>query len=358
MEGKTLGNYRLGNRIGEGGMGSVYLARDLRLERDVALKIIAPELARSDSLMARFRVEAIAQARLNHSNIVTIHSFDCQDDIYYIVMEFVSGKTLKTVIQEVGLLPVPRAMRIFSRILEGLAYAHSKGVCHRDIKPANILITRDDNVKIGDFGIAKVEGIDGLTRVGSMLGTPHYCAPEQILGQRIGPAADIYSLGITLFEMITGKVPFNSASGSNYEIQQAHLQKMPQKPSTLVPSIDPALDDLIMKSLAKSPQARFQSVEEFKGIVDRFLSGNLRPSSSPPSRVRTISTKKFKLPPFKFPVPAFSSFKLKTGEIKRWLKLPSVPVNASAPTHFDKRKLLIILIPLLILLLIVVAISF
>jgi len=212
-------------KIGEGGMGSVYLARDLSLEREVAIKIISPELARNPELMARFRVEAIAQARLNHTNIVTIHSFEHRKQIYYIVMEYVEGKTLKVLIRECGKIPVRQSLEIVSRILAGLSYAHSMGVLHRDIKPANIFITGGDEVKIGDFGIAKVKGIDGLTRVGSTLGTPLYSSPEQIRGKKMGPATDIYSLGVTLYEMLTGTPPFNSSTGLNFEIQQGHLEK-------------------------------------------------------------------------------------------------------------------------------------
>jgi serine/threonine-protein kinase len=167
MIGKILGNYRILKKIGEGGMGSVYLARDLSLEREVAVKIIAPELARNPGLMARFRVEAIAQAKLNHTNIVTIHSFDQEKDIYYIVMEYMEGKTLKAAIKEKENLPVVQALKIFSQLLGGIAYAHAQGVVHRDIKPSNIFLTGLQVAKIGDFGIAKVEGIEGLTKLGT-----------------------------------------------------------------------------------------------------------------------------------------------------------------------------------------------
>ncbi|NIM12800.1 MAG: protein kinase [Candidatus Aminicenantes bacterium] len=357
MEGKTLGNYRIIKRVGEGGMGSVYLARDLSLQREVALKVIAPELARSPQLMARFRVEAIAQARLNHTYIVTIHSFDHQDDIYYIVMEYVKGKTLKGIIKETGKIPVHQSLSIVSCILEGLDYAHSKGVLHRDIKPANVFITADNTVKIGDFGIAKVEGIDGLTRAGSTLGTPLYSSPEQIRGEKMGSATDIYSLGVTLYEMVTGTLPFGSPTGSNFEIQKGHLEKIPPKPSSINSVVSPAVDALIMKSLAKMPEERFHLAAEFKKAVDNILAESV-------SSKERVKLPKLTLPKIKFPAVKVSSikdkFKSSGNRFQQMLKPFKDVLKSASPTrtraggNFDKRTLLIILIPLLILLLIVV----
>jgi serine/threonine protein kinase len=355
MEGKTLGNYRIIKRVGKGGMGSVYLARDLSLQREVALKVIAPELARRPGLMARFRVEAIAQARLNHTYIVTIHSFDHQDEIYYIVMEYVQGRTLKGIIKENGKIPVHQALSIVSCILEGLDYAHGKGVLHRDIKPANVFITGDNTVKIGDFGIAKVEGIDGLTRAGSTLGTLLYSSPEQIRGEKMGPATDIYSLGVTLYEMVTGKLPFGSSTGSNFEIQKGHLEKIPPKPSGINSSVSPAVDALIMRSLAKMPEERFHLAAEFKKAVDNILSERV-------GSKKKVKLPRLTLPKIKFPAVKVSSIKdkFKSSGNRFQQKLKPVkdvlkPVQRTrSGGDFDKRKLLIILIPLLILLLIVV----
>ena len=377
MEGKAIGNYRILKKIGEGGMGSVYLAHDITLEREVAIKIISPELARIPHLMARFRVEAIAQARLNHNNIVTIHAFEHQEETYYIVMEYVSGKTLKTMIKEKGKIPVQHALKITARILEGLFYAHTQGVLHRDIKPANIFITGNDNIKIGDFGIAKVKGIDGLTRVGSTLGTPHYSSPEQIRGKKMDAATDIYSLGITLYEMVTGTLPFTSPSGSNYEIQLGHLEKSPPSPSSLDGKIPASVDTLIMKSLAKSPLHRYTGAGEFKHAIDRLLddSGDKKKASG---RIKTgkanalpgFKISKIKLPkikPIGIDSSVFKKISMKIPGIKG--KLQSFPasikkslsplrIRGSYPSDsrdFDKRKLLIILIPLLILLFMIIA---
>jgi len=362
MEGKILGNYQILKKIGEGGMGAVYLARDVGLEREVAVKIISPELARNPGLMARFRVEAIAQARLNHFNIVTIHSFEQQKDIYYIVMEYVTGKTLKEMIKEREKIPVNQALEIFSGLLGGIAYAHRKGVLHRDIKPANIFITPDETVKIGDFGIAKVSGIDGLTRVGSTVGTPLYSSPEQIRGEKMGPGTDIYSLGVTLYEMLTGVQPFKTGSGADFEVQQAHLEKTPVKPSSLNSAVFSKLDAIVMKSLAKSPFERFPSAEAFKKTVDALV------KKMAPAAKRKEGMKKVKLPTVDFSrLKTLKTFYLKTTLINKIQGIKNarksaanrlkMPASVDALKKSQKRKLLIILIPLLILLLLVIAYS-
>jgi serine/threonine-protein kinase len=267
MIGNVIGNYRILKKLGEGGMGTVYLARDMSLEREVALKIISPELARNPRLMARFRVEAIAQAKLNHHNITSIHSFDQEKNNYYIVMEHVNGKTLKAIIKEKGQIPLAEALNIFSQILTGIAYAHSQGVIHRDIKPSNIFLDEHHTVKIGDFGIAKVKGIEGLTKMGASMGSPLYSSPEQLMGKKINAGTDVYSLGITLYEMLTGKLPFKPSDDSDYKIIKEAIEAEPLKPSKLDSSIPAAVDEMILKSLAKSPADRFGSVEEFKQAV-------------------------------------------------------------------------------------------
>jgi serine/threonine-protein kinase len=287
MIGEVLGNYRILKKLGEGGMGTVYLARDLSLEREVALKVISPELARNPRLMARFRVEAIAQAKLNHSNITVIHSFDQEKDSYYIVMEFVDGKTLKNVIKEENPIPVDRVLKIFSRVLEGIAYAHSRGVVHRDIKPSNIFLTKDQRIKIGDFGIAKVKGIEGLTKMGASLGSPLYSSPEQLLGKKTDGRTDVYSLGITLYEMLTGQLPFKPSDDSEYKIIKEVMEFKPQKPSELDKRIPAAIDTIVKKSLEKSPGDRFQSVKEFQQEIKKFMS----PVTPVPGKKESIKKK-------------------------------------------------------------------
>ncbi|MGE5343519.1 MAG: protein kinase domain-containing protein [Candidatus Omnitrophota bacterium] len=287
MIGTIIGNYRILKKIGEGGMGAVFLARDTFLERDVAMKVIAPHLARNPGLMARFRIEAIAQAKLNHANIVTIHSFNQEQDTYYIVMEFVEGKNLKDFILENGPLPLSQALKIFSQILEGMAYAHSRGIIHRDIKTSNIFITPNQVAKIGDFGIAKVEGIDGLTKVGTTLGSPVFSSPEQLMGKKTDARTDIYSLGVVFFEMLTGTLPVKITGNGDYQIIQQILESTPPRPSSLNPSIPPTLDTIILKSIAREPDKRFQSTEAFiEAIKDALPTLTLTPLPSSPRKAR------------------------------------------------------------------------
>ncbi len=333
MEEKKLGHYQLLRRLGEGGMGTVYLARDTLLERDVAVKVISPEFIGDPELMARFRVEAIAQARLNHPNIVTIHSFSQTDGTYIIVMEYVPGKTLKQLIKEKGKLSQTYALMITMSILDALSFAHSKGVLHRDIKPANILITPDNKVKLGDFGIAKIEGLDGLTRIGTMLGTPHYSSPEQIRGKKPGPGTDIYALSVTLYELLTGALPFNDSAASNLEIQKAHLEKTPPPPSSLCPGISIQLEAAIMKGLAKKPEDRFRSAQEYSNALSALLKKGGGFSSPPKTS------------------DLFAPIRRLASQIGNRVKTPSVFTPQKTPAR-DKRWLIFLLIPLLLLLLI------
>jgi serine/threonine protein kinase len=292
-------------------------------------------------------VEAIAQARLNHPNIVTIHSFEQQKDSYHIVMEYVEGKTLKGIIKETGKLPVKQALKIFSGLLEGMAYAHKKGVLHRDIKPANIYITSTGTVKIGDFGIAKVSGIDGLTRVGVTVGTLLYSSPEQIRGEKMGPTTDIYSLGVTLYEMLTGVQPFKAGSGSDFEVQKAHLEIIPQKPSTLNSEVPPALDAVVMKSLAKDPRQRFPGIAAFQKAIDS------------PSAEKTPARDSQD-----FKKPLVNNLINGLINIKKTVNRAAEAVRVSTGTghvrhHEKKRKLLVVaLISLVILLFVLIAFSF
>lgn len=283
MIGATLSNYSIVRLLGEGGMGAVYLAKDLTLQRDVAVKIISPELARNPELMNRFRVEAIAQARLNHPNIVSIYAFSQERDVYFIVMEYIEGKTLKALIKEGGRLKPDMALGAVSQILDALRYAHSLGVVHRDIKPANIFVTHDGRAKIGDFGIAKVQGLEGLTRVGATVGTPLYSSPEQILGRAVDGRADLYSLGVSLYEMVTGRPPFQSAVGSDYEIQRAHLEQSPPPICTIDSTLPSSLGRLILQAMAKAPEKRFPDAEAFRKSVEE-VSRSLSHSSQAPKR--------------------------------------------------------------------------
>jgi len=260
--GEKLGDFLIKAEIGQGGMGTIFFAEDTMLGREVALKVIHPSLAGNQQLMERFKIEAMTQARLNHPNIVTIFSFSRIDGQYVIAMEYVAGRSLKELLQEKRQLHPVEAVGIIGQIAEGLRYAHAHNVIHRDIKPANILVTPDGKVKISDFGIAKILGAQGLTKTGMMIGTPWYTSPEQIVGKGIDCRTDLYSLGITFYEVLTGRVPFDSETNSEFQIQKAHLETPPPRPSLFNPEIGIQLEKFILTALQKKPEKRFQNAED------------------------------------------------------------------------------------------------
>lgn len=271
--GEKLGHFLIQAEIGRGGMGTIYYALDTMLNREVALKAIHPQLADNQQLMDRFKIEAMTQARMNHPNIVTIFSFNKIDEQYIIAMEYVEGKSLKELLQTKKMLKPGEAIDIITQVAEGLAYAHDHNVIHRDIKPANILLSKDNKVKISDFGIAKVFGSQGLTKTGMMMGTPWYTPPEQIMGKHIDFRADLYSLGVTFYELLTSRVPFDSETNSEFQIQKAHLETPPPRPSIYNPQIGAKLEKIILQALQKKVEKRFQSAMELIVELKKVQSG-------------------------------------------------------------------------------------
>ena len=261
MIGSRLNQYRLDEVVGEGGMGVVYRAHDLNLERTVAVKILGATLREDPEFIARFRQEARIQAGLNHPNIATLFDFFVWNDTPVAVMEFIKGETLRTMVDRGGSIPAHLALPIFVQALRGVAAGHKRGIIHRDLKPSNLMITDEGVVKITDFGIAKVRSNTSLTRVSTRVGSASYMAPEQILGRPVDEKTDIYVMGGTLYELLTGRPPFQGLS--QFEIDSAHVREPPVVPTKYCANIPPGAVDAVMRALAKEPAQRFATAEEF-----------------------------------------------------------------------------------------------
>jgi len=269
MIGKTISQYKILQILGSGGMGSVYLVEDMVLGRKAALKIVNPILTTNNQFTERFIKEARLQASLLHPNIVTLYNFFQEQEKYCIVMEYVKGETLKDLIKRTGLIPEKRAIKIFKQLLDALGYAHSRGIIHRDIKPSNILIDLNDNVQVMDFGIAKIIGDKGLTKTGANLGTVYYMSPEQVIAKdALDNRTDIYSLGITLFEMLTAKIPVDVDTKSDFEVMRQIVEKDFVDPREFYPHINQNTVNLLCKCLEKDRDKRFESCSEITSFLD------------------------------------------------------------------------------------------
>ncbi|MCA1854087.1 MAG: serine/threonine protein kinase, partial [Beggiatoa sp.] len=254
--------YQIVEKIGEGGMGEVFRGVDINLDRDVAIKVMRTELARRPEILQRFRREAVVLAKLNHSNIATLYNFVHDGNSYYMVMEFAPGQTLDVLIADcVGGLPWRYALELFMDALRAIDHAHKQGIIHRDIKPANMMVSERDTLKVLDFGIARVLGESGLTKAGIVVGTTKYMSPEQILGRSIDTRSDIYALGIVLYKMLTGHVPFEGLG--EFELMKAQVEERPVPVRQIIPDLPEAVDLAIMRSLEKAPEDRFQRASEF-----------------------------------------------------------------------------------------------
>ncbi len=265
--GSMVGNYHLRELVGEGGMGLVYKATDTVLDRTVALKILPPYLTQNPDLLHRIRTEAHAQARLQHPNIVTLFSVLEVPAGFVLVMEYVEGMTLRQHIQTHGPLEPAEAVRVFDQAMQGVAYAHEMGIVHRDLKPDNIFLTRKGEVKIMDFGVAKIVDSREPTRSRSMVGTLLYISPEQINGRDADFRSDIYTLGIGLFEAVTGRLPFERRS--DYALMHAHILERPPRPRGIRGNLPKALEGVILKAIEKEPGRRFQDIAAFRTALLR-----------------------------------------------------------------------------------------
>ncbi|WP_053226612.1 Stk1 family PASTA domain-containing Ser/Thr kinase [Solirubrobacter soli] len=260
------GRYRAQKRLGAGGMAEVWCAEDEVLGRRVAVKLMGGRFAEDPSFRERFRREAKAAAGMQHPNIVGIYDYSEWDGTPYIAMELVDGKTLKELVTERGPLPPDIAVGLTEQVLRGLGYAHKRGIVHRDVKPQNVIIDRDGQAKVADFGIARAGDTSEMTQTGTIVGTMQYLSPEQAEGHPVDRRADLYSVGIVLYELLTGRVPFDGEAPISIAIKQ--INELPVPPAQLRPGLSPALEAVVLRALEKDPMRRFQSAEEFIAALE------------------------------------------------------------------------------------------
>src|ERR1700694_4453356 len=266
--------YELSRLIARGGMAEVFLARDLLLDRPVALKALFPELSVDNSFVERFRREAQAPANLSHPNIVSVYDWGQADHTYFIVMELVDGQPLSAILRSEGPLLADRAAAIGADVALALSFAHSHGVIHRDVKPGNVLITPDGVVKVTDFGIARAANTtESLTQTGAVMGTATYFSPEQAQGLRVDPRSDVYSLGVVLYEAVTGRPPFSGESP--VAVAYKHFRENPAPPRQINPNIPAPFEAVLLQAMAKNPDDRYQSAQELRADLLRYQRGRM-----------------------------------------------------------------------------------
>ena len=268
MIGQVIHNYRIEKLLGEGGMGVVYKGLDMTLQRPVAIKLLHSHLTRDSVFFDRFKNEAILLAHLSHPNVTTLYNFFSEGDQNYMVMEYVEGMTLEDYIEKHGSQPVEFVLKTMSAAADGLAHAHERGVLHRDIKPSNIMISKNGTVKIMDFGIAKMKGSTSMTRVGSVIGTLEYIAPELLSGKVPSPQSDLYAMGVVIYELLSGKLPFEGPTEAS--LINSIINQKPKSIKSLNPEVPKSLENILENLLHKNPEKRLASADELKLKLDQI----------------------------------------------------------------------------------------
>lgn len=281
-EGALLNNrYQLLEKLGSGGMADVFRARDLMLARDVAIKVLRKDYSTNPDFQERFKQEARAAANLSHPNIVTVHDFGLTDDLLFIVMEHVPGKDMKSLLRQRGRFSIEDAIRLMVQACAGIGYAHRAGLVHCDVKPHNMIVTPDKRLKVTDFGIARaLATIMPGERSDMVWGSPQYFSPEQAAGEAPSPASDVYSLGVVLYEMLSGTPPFTASTPE--EMARLHVNAKPIPISEYVPDIPTALEEIIMKVLSKEPSARYRTADQLGRVLQIFGTKRDEVEETPP----------------------------------------------------------------------------
>src|SRR5664280_623927 len=353
------GRYRLEGRLGYGGMSTVHLALDRRLERQVAVKLLAEHLADDPAFVSRFQREAQAAARLVHPNIVQVFDSgrDERTDQYFIVMEYIEGSSCAEILRDDGWVEVDEALAIIEQACEGLHYAHRHGVVHRDVKPGNLLRAREGEVKLADFGIAKATEQSSITQVGSVLGTAAYLAPEQARGEEAGPKADLYALGVVTYQLISGRLPYEATSLTELALKQQ--QEEPPTLDTIVAAVRPELADAIAIALALDPRERYSTAREMRKALSDGAKGiapgerQAPPRGTPATQATSVLASARRA---SAPADAVATRRHRPGPPRAKAQLVQPPKAAKASRRRGNNRLVITVLALLALALAIVAV--
>jgi serine/threonine protein kinase len=356
MIGQIVGNYKILQALGEGGVGMVYKGVDTMLDREVAIKVLRPELASQTSVVERFRSEAVTLAKLSHPNIATLFSLFRHGSDLIMVMEFVRGESLETIVQRRGRLSAEETIPFFCQALDGINHAHEVGIIHRDIKPSNMILTENGTLKVLDFGIARLLGSSRMTRVGNIIGTLEYMSPEQVRGEETDARSDIYALGMMLYELLTGRLPFESEN--EFVLMKMQTEQMPAPPRSLNPDISPELEAAMMRAVSKNPNERFQNAGEFLqtlleidlplSSVNQFGLASLyqaklrtRPSKPGIRPTDPISKETSQTAPTNQPTEVFQSVTLTQNETKEFIpvKIEKIENAENATLLFNQNQI-------------------